>query len=363
MSDHEHVRLSAYLDDVLAPGERTRVAAHLEACAECTVRLAELAAVDRAVASLPYLAPPGYFDTLPERVRARLGPKPTARRLPVWTWAAAAALLLAVVTPLTLLRRPDQRSGFAARELPAAAPPTLSAPLASSQAAPAETSRDEPKAETQLRRPLRASPVPEKRESAFAFAPPEADAGEVAQEAAPAAPAGMAPPAPMPPGDTDMAVRADESAARAGASVSGRRNQAKAAGERRAAPESSRGAAPESAPEEARLARERFTGGVGGAAAGPKLVDAEAEWRRLDTARPRTPAEWRRLREDWRRFVARDPAGLQADEARVRIVEAGREAWRASSDPADEASFRKDAADYLDRHDALQKERVRELVR
>jgi hypothetical protein len=47
----------------------------------------------------------------------------------------------------------------------------------------------------------------------------------------------------------------------------------------------------------------------------------------------------------------------------VRIVEAGREAWRASSDPADETFFRKDAADYLERDDAAQKERVRGLLR
>ena len=44
----------------------------------------------------------------------------------------------------------------------------------------------------------------------------------------------------------------------------------------------------------------------------PKLASGAAEWQRLDAARPRTPAEWRRLREEWRRFAAqrsRRPAG------------------------------------------------------
>ena len=357
MSGHEHARLSAYLDDALSPGERAQVAAHLDACAECAARLAELAAVDAAVASLPYQAPPGYFEAFPARVRARLGPRAAARRLPVWTWAAAAALLLAVVTPLTLLTRPDGGSGAAARGIPAAAPPTLAAPQASSESAARETGRNQPKAEALPRRPVLASPVPKKRESGFASAPSEADASVAQQPAAPAA-APVVPPAPA------LAAREEEAAGLSDPAVaSERRNQAKASGDRRAAPEGSRDAAAASALDEPRLTRGRFAGGVGGSVASPTLVAAEAEWRRLDAARPHTPAEWRRLREDWRRFVARDPAGPQADEARVRIVEAGREAWRASSDPADEASFRKDAADYLERDDAAQKERVRGLLR
>jgi hypothetical protein len=88
----------------------------------------------------------------------------------------------------------------------------------------------------------------------------------------------------------------------------------------------------------------------------------EAEWRRLDAARPRTAAEWRRLREEWRRLVARDPGGPLADAARVRTIEAGGEAWRAGGEAADETVFRRDAAAYLARDDAAQKERVRRLV-
>ena len=92
-------------------------------------------------------------------------------------------------------------------------------------------------------------------------------------------------------------------------------------------------------------------------------MSAEAEWQRLDASRPRTPAEWRRLREEWRRFADRDPASPHADEARVRTIEAGHEAWRGGSDPTDEGLFRKDAADYLRRDDARQKQRVTRLLR
>jgi len=355
MRGHEHERLSAYLDDALPPGERAQVAAHLDACGECAARLAELAAVDGAVASLPYQAPQGYFEAFPARVRARLEPRVATRRLPVWTWAAAAALLLAVVTPLTLLRRPDEGPGGPARQIPAAAPPTLALPQASSEAGAPEAARDERKAESQPRRPVLASPVPKKREPGFASAPAEADAGVASQPAAPAA-AQLAAPASA--AREEEAAGLSDAAAMSEAVAPETRNQAKASGDRRAAAESSRDAATD----EGRLLRGRF-GPAEGTVASPKLASAEAEWRRLDASRPRTPAEWRRLREEWRRFVARDPGSPQADEARVRMIEAGREAWRASSDPADEALFRKDAAGYLDRDDAAQSERVRALLR
>jgi hypothetical protein len=88
----------------------------------------------------------------------------------------------------------------------------------------------------------------------------------------------------------------------------------------------------------------------------------EPEWQRLEARRPRTPAEWRRLREDWRGFVARDPEGPLADPARLRMIEAGRAAWRESREAADEATFREDAEAYLARDAAPQKDRVRSLL-
>jgi hypothetical protein len=83
---------------------------------------------------------------------------------------------------------------------------------------------------------------------------------------------------------------------------------------------------------------------------------------RLEARRPRTPAEWRSLREDWRGFVARDPLGPLADRALVHMIEAGRAAWRASQDAADEATFRVDAEAYLARDVAQQRDHVRQML-
>jgi hypothetical protein len=360
MSGHEHERLSAYLDDALPPRERAQVAAHIHACAECAGRLAELAAVDGAVASMPSEAPQGYFEALPALVRSRLEPRAAARRLPAWTWAAAAAVLLAVVTPLTLLRRSG--SGHPPREIPAAAAPELAKSQATLESRATEAARAEPKAETQPQRPAPAlaSPAPKKRESGFAAAPTETDAGVTRAPAAPAV-AQSAVPAPPASREEEVAAPLSDAGAMAEAVAPEARNQAKASGDRRA--ESSRDAVAPMASDEARLARGRAGVAAAGTVASPKLVAGEAEWQRLDAARPRTPAEWRRLREDWRLFVAREPAGPQADEARVRVIEAGREAWRSGLDPADEALFRKDAAAYLERDDAVQKQRVAGLLR
>src|SRR5439155_741110 len=61
--------------------------------------LGELAAVDAAARELPVPAPPGYFDSRPARVRARL-PRPPRRSPPVWVWAAAAGIAIAALAPL-----------------------------------------------------------------------------------------------------------------------------------------------------------------------------------------------------------------------------------------------------------------------
>jgi hypothetical protein len=177
---------------------------------------------------------------------------------------------------------------------------------------------------------------------------------------APAAAPVQAPAPPAAAREEEVAAPPDATAM-AESVASGARNQAKASGDRTVTGRSRDAVAPV-ATEEAGLARGRVAGAAGEATAPPKLRDTGAEWRRLDAARPSTPAEWRRLREEWRRFVARDPGGPQADAARVRTIEAGREAWRAGSDAADEALFRQDAASYLERGDAAQKQRVKRLV-
>lgn len=362
MSGHEHERLSAYLDDALTPAERAQVAAHLGACGECAARLAELAAVDAAVRTAPSEAPAGYFESFPARLRTRLEPKARPRRLPVWTWAAAAALLLAVVTPLTLLRRPDERAGMAspAREVPAATAPLAKAQARSDAGAPTAA---EPKPETPAQRPVPvlAAPQPAKRESAFASPPGEADASAARQPAAPAVAQSVAPAPPVAAREEEAAAALADTGAMAESVTSEARNQAKASADRKT--DAPRDAAAATSSDESAPGRARAAATGAGSRAGAKLVSAEAEWQRLDTARPRALSEWRRLREDWRRFAARDPGGPQADEARVRTIEAGYEAWRSGGERADEELFRSDAASYLQRDDAVQKERVERLLR
>ena len=261
------------------------------------------------------------------------------------------------MTPLTLLRRPAARVSVPAQEVPTAAPPALAKAQAPPDAHAPEESRAELKAESQPRRPaaVLASPEPRKREPAFASAPTEADVRLTQERPAPLA----APPPPAAARQDNTVALADAAANEAVASDT--RGPAKVSGEREQAEAS--GIAAQAATDETLSARGRVAAPAAGAMAAPKLVRVEAEWRRLDAARPRTPEEWRRLREEWRGFVARDPGGPQADEARVRIIEAGREAWRSGSEPADEALFRRDAADYLERRDAPQKERVKRLLR
>jgi anti-sigma factor RsiW len=89
---HPFGDLSAYLDGALSPEARASVQAHLDACALCRTRLAELRGTARLIASLPSPAP---SRSLIPRVAA-----------PVWmvvlrrfsTVASAAAILLFVVS-------------------------------------------------------------------------------------------------------------------------------------------------------------------------------------------------------------------------------------------------------------------------
>jgi hypothetical protein len=88
----------------------------------------------------------------------------------------------------------------------------------------------------------------------------------------------------------------------------------------------------------------------------------ERAFLRLAAVRPRSADEWRRLRDDWGSFAAAHPDDPRADEARVRAIEAGHEAWLTGRDPDDEATFRRDALEYLERPDARQAQRVRQLL-
>ena len=57
MTEHPELLLSAYLDDALAQGEHDLVRAHLDGCASCQARVAELRATSRLIAALPQLTP------------------------------------------------------------------------------------------------------------------------------------------------------------------------------------------------------------------------------------------------------------------------------------------------------------------
>ncbi|HJU83716.1 MAG TPA: hypothetical protein VJ600_05875 [Holophagaceae bacterium] len=82
----------AVLANPLDPGAEAE--AHMQICRACSeTRIAYLAQEE---ASEP-LAPAGYYDRLPERILRKLPARPRLhQRLRPFTWAAAAALLLAV---------------------------------------------------------------------------------------------------------------------------------------------------------------------------------------------------------------------------------------------------------------------------
>ena len=118
---HPLDQLSAYLDDALAPVERTAVEAHLDGCASCRTRLAEL----RATASL--------LRTLPDPVSSRrLTPRVSA--VPAWvaplrtlaTLASGVSVFLfmasAILTNITFLAGGSATSALApaAGNVPAA---------------------------------------------------------------------------------------------------------------------------------------------------------------------------------------------------------------------------------------------------
>ena len=327
MSTHERERLSAYLDGELPPAERALVDAHLRACAECAAFLAEIAAVDAAAAALPAEPPDGSFDGFAARVVRRIeagSPRARAQRLPAWTWAVAAALVLAVVTPLTL--RPPR---------PAVTPTPMVA-----------TPEPEPAHESAATAP--APPAPEPARKA-ALPRPSSPPLQALPDAA--APAGQ----PLAQRDEALAGNAfaREGAAPAPPPAAAAPLEARAKGgrERRSAD------AAEAVVEPMARSAEQESLVVAGIAGDP-----ERAFRRLDAVRPRTGDEWRRLRDDWTAFVLAHPDSPRADEARVRSVEAGWEAWLASGAPEDEAAFRRDARVYLERADARQAPRVERLV-
>jgi anti-sigma factor RsiW len=355
MSDHVLDRLSAYLDDELEPGERAALATHLSTCPACARQLAELAALDRAARALPAEPPAGYFDDFAGRVRARIRGKAERRslRLPLFTLAAAAALALAALTPMLLRERPapaaapqPARTGEADRvsalasppaaldqkpvAAPAAAPPATLAPAAAAvgyaqgRAAGGAAPHDEDESRKDAPAAPRLQNQPEavaKRALAEGFAA----APEQKQELAVTGPVPAAPP---------PAAMAPQAAPKA------REAQAQEAGTLSGA-----------------LAAERATADAAGVPLGP-----QARYHALLAKKAGSAAEARALREEWR-ALSEKALGGEADEARVRAIEAGVVAYGLGHDERDLARLRSDAAAYLERPDAAQAARVRALLR
>jgi hypothetical protein len=384
MTAHVDDRLSAYLDGELPALDREGVEVHLRTCGACAARLEEMAALDALARELPADAPPGYFDSLPGRVRARMS-FPSKRRavVPVWSWAVAAALLLAVVLPRMVLetRAPALSPPLDRVQAPGPSAPRPAAPQVLEDAPPppplaatAPPARfPEGGASGRLARSNEASKddaergaggfaqAPKLRQEAFREAKPDhnaprdSDLGALAKTeqgarvpepaGASAAPAAVPPAAAPPP----QAAPEESVASQFRAGADELKEQVEVDG---AAPaQGLAGASPKAAREEARAKR----------ADKPRPA---APWYQSLLARPTgTAAEARVLREEWRSFAERYPTGAPADEARVRVVEVGLSAWRLSNDPADKTQVRLDAEAYLRRDDAAQGQRVRTLLR
>lgn len=447
MSGHVRDQLSAYLDRELAPAEDDAVVSHLRECEACRSHLEALTSVDRVARALPVDAPAGYFDTLPGRVRARLeaasavrsadrderergpfpararavGParssRPTVRRpfgLPAWTWAVAAAVLLAVVTPLTVR---EQR-------MPSTTPPPLQAPRLAIPATPpmTVTGEDAAPAPAPVREAARrddswkargqgipggapqdlgrdavgghrANAEPKAAERGFSVAPPpppvaayraeppssELELGAAAQSPAPQAPAATAPaPAASPAaakrqrapglggpyaqqqteGQAQRQAPPGEAADRVAA---GSTAEEVTAADTREGARDKQEAAPTTLAKSATEQDEQGYAAVGGITSRAPTADERA-FSRLAAQTAKTVGTLRVRREAWRTFALDYPQSPRADEARVRVIEAGIAAWRLGRDPADLGQARMDAASYLDRPDAAQAARVRALL-
>jgi hypothetical protein len=375
---HERERLAAWLDGELDPGERAQVEAHLAACSECAALLAEMEALDEVVRSAPVEAPSGYFDRLPGRVRGRIEsdagrPAPVGGRVPAWTWAVAAALLLAVISPLTLdrlaLRDPSGPERAAPLRQDARPRPSALAEEERDESGPAEPETDQ---ESRAKGETGPGSPPDKDGSqppaAFATAPaaePEAAAGSRSREAL-AAGGEVSPPPAAP-----AAVGAVPSEAETPPLLEDAPEEATAApkrgsprAEENRAGRDAPGPVTAAAPLKGSAATARVQDRQEGFAAAERkaLPEDSRAYARLARVAPSGAAAWRERREAWRSFLDTHPESRHADEARVRLIEAGLQAWRAGGHPEDLARARDDARAYLARDDARQKERVRRAL-
>jgi hypothetical protein len=397
MSTHPSAeQLSAYLDQELPEAVRVSVEQHLRGCDACAAHLAELASVDEAARALPLEAPAGYFDDFAARVRGRLPARPARRTPPVWTWAAAAAVLLAVVTPLALRERAAQSPALLVVEeqVPPPAQDAPAGPAASApkpQAAPAGgdagglAEADRGRAEARSRRANQGAPTDRllRRDQAVESPPlSELQASQDKLEA----------PAPEPAPTTTPPARLEEKAA-VGTRAFGYTSPP-AASQRTHGPSGQQQIAPPPAAaadrvvavtadefRDADLAKEKddraqrqkrvttsdgAASTAGGAAAGAAEGVGLGATGPVLTAAPRAAAtgdEARRRREAFRQVALADPDSSAADDARVGAIEQGVRAYRLDGRAEDRATAERDGRAYLARPGALQKPRVRALLK
>jgi hypothetical protein len=386
VSEHVREQLSPLLDGELPGSERAAVEAHLESCSECAGLLEDLAAVDTLARGLSVPAPEDGFESFPARVRARIAARPRRRTLPAWSWAAAAALLLGVVTPWTWIRLAHQAPTAQSEAAPAAVPAEPPASM------PPTTLRDYAFAEPEKARRREASgPETKPAQTASRNETYRTD-GVAAQEARRQAPR---------PGSLEASLERQERKIEAAASAGEAKPEPKPeelgtlgyvdAGSRRTAatppaPPPPPPLAPPPQNAETDRLREREAGAdarkadapapataapTAGAAPG-RVRDSGVAFKRaaelqtedelsraLAALASNTVESARKAREAWRTYVKARPEGSPVDNARVRMIEAGMTAWQLSREDRDREVVLRDIADYLDRRDARQAERVR----
>ena len=346
---HVTERLSAYMDGELDASDRETVAAHLRGCAACAHHLEELRAVDTAARELSLAVPDGYFEAFRGSLRERLQrTRPTPRRrAPVWSLAAAAAVVLALLTPRLLVRDPRARVAPAAPAptLPGrGAEPAVTAPPAQTRSTGADTEVPAPRAET-------------------AEAPPAGRSGQ-RRLAEPSRPRAATPPAATPEPAKEQAANAAGAPGGYAVAPPAEMDEVQGAPPRTAAQARKVEGPPSAAAreEEAKTRRDKT-------ALGPlqdRAAQAPAGEDRFQLLAHQTvssTADARALRDAWRALARDLGTGPRADEARVRAVEVGFEAWRRSGDEADRAEAERDARAYLERPDALQAIRVRDALK
>jgi len=117
--------LSAYLDDRLAPPQRSRVDEHLAACDRCRRELEDLRAVVRALRGLPQAPVPRSFRLSPAQVETA---RPAAR--PTWAYGALGTATAAATILFVALLSGDLLTLERAEEEEAKAPVVATAPAA-----------------------------------------------------------------------------------------------------------------------------------------------------------------------------------------------------------------------------------------